>query len=140
MNGESLWSRLAGLALIVESCEYDRLHAVLAHEFQRVTTHVRLVGAGAYGLGEDVSVHVEDGTSLHETQPTLPLAGEWTLAGFCDHLTTLDPWPKAPEWEAARRYRNWAFESAALDLVLRQAGRALHDVLGLEPRPVRFIN
>ena len=137
---EFLWPRLAELPLVVESCEYDRLHAVLAHEFQRVTTHVRLVGAGAYGLGEDVSVHVEDGTSLHETQPTLPLAGEWTLAGFCDHLATLDPWPKPPEWEAARRYRNWAFESAALDLALRQAGRALHDVLGLEPRLVRFVN
>jgi hypothetical protein len=137
---ESLWPRLAELPLVVESCEYDRLHAVLAHEFQRVTTHVRLVGAGAYGLGEDVSVHVEDGTSLHETQPTLPLAGEWTLAGFCDHVATLDPWPKPPEWEAARRFRNWAFESAALDLALRQAGRALHDVLGLEPRPVRFVN
>jgi L-alanine-DL-glutamate epimerase-like enolase superfamily enzyme len=137
---ESLWPRLAELPLVVESCEYDRLHAVLAHEFQRVTTHVRLVGAGAYGLGEDVSVHVEDGTSLHETQPTLPLAGEWTLAGFCDHLATLDPWPKPPEWEAARRYRNWAFESAALDLALRQAGRSLHDMLGLEPRPVRFVN
>ena len=137
---ESLWPRLSGLPVVIESCEYDRLHAVLAHEFQRVTTHVRLVGAGDYGLGEDVSVHVEDGTSLHEAQPTLPLAGDWTLAGFCDHLATLDPWPKPPEWEAARRYRNWAFESAALDLALRQAGRALHDVLGLEPRPVRFVN
>jgi hypothetical protein len=137
---ESLWPRLAELTLVVESCEYDRLHAVLAHEFQRVTTHVRLLGAGASGLGEDVSVHVEDGTSLHETQPALPLAGEWTLAGFCEHLATLDPWPKPPEWEAARRYRNWAFESAALDLALRQAGRALNDVLGLEPRPVRFVN
>jgi hypothetical protein len=137
---ESLWPRLAELPLVVESCEYDRMHAVLARDFQRVTTHVRLVGAGAYGLGEDVSVHVEDGTSLHETQPTLPLAGEWTLAGFCDHLATLDPWPKPPEWEPARRYRDWAFESAALDLALRQAGRALHDVLGLEPRPVCFVN
>src|SRR5687768_14956324 len=137
---ESLWPRLAELPLVVESCEYDRLHAVLVHEFQRVTTHVRLVGAGADGLGEDVSVHVEDGSSLHETQPPLPLAGEWTLAGFCDHLATLDPWPKPPAWEAARRFRNWAFESAALDLALRQAGHVLHDVLGLEPRPVRFVN
>ncbi|HEY3726478.1 MAG TPA: hypothetical protein VGL51_04855 [Solirubrobacteraceae bacterium] len=140
MDGESLWSRLAELPLVVESCDYERLHAVLTHEFERVTTHVRLVGAGAGGLGEDVSVHVEDGSSLHETQPALPLAGAWTLAGFCDHLATLDPWPKPPAWEAARRYRNWAFESAALDLALRQAGRALHDVLGLEPRPVRFVN
>jgi L-alanine-DL-glutamate epimerase-like enolase superfamily enzyme len=38
------------------------------------------------------------------------------------------------------RCRNWAFESAALDLALRQAGRPLHDVLGLEPQPVRFVN
>ncbi len=75
-DGQTLWSRLAGLALVIESCEYDRLHAVLAHESQRITTHVRLCGAGADGLGEDVSVHVEDGTSLHETQPMLPLAGE----------------------------------------------------------------
>jgi hypothetical protein len=137
---ESLWPRLAELPLVVESCEYERLHAVLAHEFQRVTTHVRLVGAGADGLGGDVSVHVEDGSSLHEIRPALPLAGEWTLAGFCDHLATLDPWAKPPEWEAARRFRNWAFESAALDLALRQAGRALHHVLGLEPQPVRFVN
>ncbi|MBV9472772.1 MAG: hypothetical protein JO206_07360 [Solirubrobacterales bacterium] len=137
---ESLWPRLAELPLVVESCEYERLHALLAHEFQRVTTHVRLLGGGADGLGEDVSVHVEDGTSLHEARPTLPLAGEWTLAGFCEHLAMLDPWPKPPEWEAARGYRNWAFESAALDLALRQAGRALHDVLGIEPRSVRFVN
>jgi hypothetical protein len=137
---QSLWSRLAELPLVVESYEYDRLQAVLAHEFQRVTTHVRLVGSGADGLGEDVSVHVEDGGSLHETQCALPLAGEWTLAGFCDHLATLDPWPKPPEWEAARRFRNWAFESAALDLALRQAGRSLHGVLGLAPQPVRFVN
>ena len=60
---ESLWPRLAELPLVVESCEYDRLHTVLAHEFERVTTHVWLAGAGADGLGEDVSVHVEDGGS-----------------------------------------------------------------------------
>jgi hypothetical protein len=137
---ESLWPRLAGLPLVIEACEYERLHAVLAHEFERITTHVRLVGAGVDGLGEDVSVHVEDGGSLHETRLALPLDGEWTLAGFCEHLATLDPWPKPPEWEPARRWRNWAFESAALDLALRQAGRALHDVLGLEPQPVRFVN
>jgi hypothetical protein len=137
---ESLWPRLAELPLVVESCEYERLHAVLAYESQRVTTHVRLAGAGADGLGEDISIHVEDGSSLHETQLALPLAGEWTLAGFCDHLATLDLWPEPSEWAGARHYRNWAFESAALDLALRQAGRALHDVLGLEPRPVRFVN
>ena len=140
MNGESLWPRLAELPLVIEACEYDRLHAVLAYEFERITTHVRLVGAGADGLGEDVSVFREDGTALHETRPALPLEGEWTLAGFCDHLATLELWPEPPEWDVALRFRNWAFESAALDLALRQAGRSLHDVLGLEPQPVRFVN
>ena len=140
MTGESLWPRLAGLRLVIEACEYERLHAVLAYEFERTTTHVRLVGAGVDGLGEDVSVFREDGTTLHETRPTLPLEGEWTLAGFCEHLAALELWAEPPEWEAALRFRRWAFESAALDLALRQAGRSLHDVLGMEPQPVRFVN
>ena len=139
-NGESLWPRLAELPLVVEACEYDRLNAVLAYEFERVTTQVRLTGAGAEGLGEDVSVFREDGSTLHEIRPALPLAGEWTLAGFCEHLATLELWREPPEWATAVRFRNWAFESAALDLALRQAGRPLHEVLGLEPQPVRFVN
>ena len=52
-QGESLWPSIAGLPLVVETCQYERLHAVLAYEFERFTTHVRLVGAGADGLGED---------------------------------------------------------------------------------------
>jgi hypothetical protein len=35
INGESLWPRLAGLPLVIEACEYERLHAVLAYEFER---------------------------------------------------------------------------------------------------------
>ncbi|HET6871321.1 MAG TPA: hypothetical protein VFH80_35745 [Solirubrobacteraceae bacterium] len=140
INAESHWQRLAALPLVIEACEFERLHRVLAHEFERVTTHVRLIGAGTDGLGEDVSVHEEDGNSLHEARPELPITGEWTLAGFCEHVATLDLWPEPPEWEPARRWRNWALESAALDLALRQAGRALHEILGLEPQPVRFVN
>ena len=132
-----LWPRLAGLPLVVESCQYDRLHAVLANDFTRVTTHVRLIGAGADGLGEDVSL-MEDGTSLHEAPPALGLEGEWTLASFSDHLATLDLFVKPPAWEGALRWRRWAFESAALDLALRQAGRALHEALELEAQPLRL--
>ena len=32
--------------------------------------------------------------------------------------------------EVSRLYRTWAYESAALDLALRQAGKPLHEVLG----------
>jgi L-alanine-DL-glutamate epimerase-like enolase superfamily enzyme len=139
-SGQSLWPRLAALPLVIEACEYERLHAVLAYEFERFTTHVRLVGAGFDGLGEDVSAFREDGTALHETRPALPLEGEWTLAGFCEHLAALELWPEPPEWDGALRFRRWAFESAALDLALGQAGHSLQDVLGLEPQPVRFVN
>src|ERR1700760_4238623 len=113
IDGESLWPRLAELPLVIEAFEYERLHAVLAHEFERITTHVRLVGAGVDGPGGGVSVHVEDGSSLHETQPALPLEGEWTLGGFCEHLATLELWPEPPEYDGALRFRQWAFESAA---------------------------
>jgi hypothetical protein len=140
VGGKSLWPRLAQLPLVVEGCEYDRLHAVLAYESERVTTHVRLLGAGTDGLGEDVAVFREDGSTLHETKPSLPLEGEWTLAGFCEHVATLELWSQPPEYDVLLRCRQWAFESAALDLALRQAGRSLHDVLGLEPQPVRFVN
>ena len=66
IRSESLWPRLAEVSLpSFEGCEYERLHAVLAYEFDRVTTQVRLVGRGADGLGEDVSVFREDGNTLH---------------------------------------------------------------------------
>jgi hypothetical protein len=35
INGELLWPRLAGLPLVIEACEYDRLRTVLADEFER---------------------------------------------------------------------------------------------------------
>ena len=84
------WSKLAELPRVVEACEYERLHAILAHESERITTHVRLSGAGEDGLGADVSVPREDGQSLHEARPALPLTGEWTLAGFCNQIATLE--------------------------------------------------
>ncbi len=68
------------------------------------------------------------------------MAGEWTLASFCDRLAELDQWPEPPEWEMARAWRNWAFESAALDLALRQAGLSLAEAVGRTVRPVRFVN
>src|SRR5207237_4368063 len=36
-------------------------------------------------------------------------------------------------------HRRWAYESAALDLGLRQTGKALAEVVGREPRPVAFV-
>ncbi len=41
--------------------------------------------------------------------------------------------------DVSRRYRRWAFESAALDLGLRQAGRSLAEHLGREMEPLTYV-
>jgi hypothetical protein len=135
---ESLWTRIADLPLVVES-PVERLEAPAPAE--RVTDLVRLRGRGAEGLGEDIGGDMldEDGAFL-AAAPALALAGEWTLATFAAHLAGVDVWPQPPEWEMARRWRNWAFESAALDLALLQAGIGLPEALDREPARVRFVN
>ncbi len=130
----SLWARIADLPLVVEDCASETL--VPGPEFSEEmhsTRLVRLSGAGEEGRSEDI-------TLFFGAAPELALAGEWTLASFAEHLAGLKQWVEPPEWEPAWRWRNWGYEAAALDLALRQAGMALHDALGLEPRPVTFVN
>ena len=74
-----------------------------------------------------------------ERGPMLPLAGEWTLDSFSRHLATLPLFDHEPEQLVYLDYRRWAFESAALDLALRQAGLSLGDAVGREPRPITFV-
>ena len=136
----SLWPKLADLPLVIEGYELDTLSAEMAGGMVRTTIQVRLHGAGHDGLGEDIGVMPDAEDPLADAPRSLPLAGEWTLESFCDHLATVEQWQEPPEWDLARPWRNWAFESAALDLALRQAGRPLHAVLGLEPRPLTFVN
>jgi L-alanine-DL-glutamate epimerase-like enolase superfamily enzyme len=90
-------------------------------------------------VGEEIGPG-EDHDALATAAPRLPLAGHWTLATFLQHLAGVELWPEPPRWDMARRWRAWAFESAALDLALRQAHLGLPQALGREPRPVRFVN
>ena len=133
------WDALAGLPLTVEDYALERLEQEVSSGFALVRTVIRLRGGATDGVGEDVSYDVPDHERLQEAGPVLPLAGTWTLASFCDHLEELDLWPAPPERPASTLYRIWAYESAALDLALRQAGVSLHERLGLTPRPVRFV-
>jgi len=134
------WTQLRTLPLLIESYEFERRSATLSNDFRRVTTKVHLRGNGKEGVGEDVSPFEDEADSLHKTAPDLPLAGEWTLESLCDQVAELQLWPVEPRWDMAKRWRRWAFESAALDLALQQAGRPLHEVLGREPQPLRFVN
>jgi len=135
----STWETLAGLELEIEGYALDPLQATVSSEFERKSTVIRLRGGGEEGLGEDVTYDAVDHEILQAAGPTLPLAGRYTLASFCVRLAELQLFPEPPQREVSSLYRTWAYESAALDLALRQAGTTLHAALGREPRPVRFV-
>jgi len=135
----STWETLAGLELEIEEYALEPLRATVSSDFERKSTVIRLRGAGEEGMGEDVTYDAVDHDILQAAGPTLPLAGRFTLASFCEHLAGLSLFPEPPQREVSSRYRTWAYESAALDLALRQARTTLHAALGREPRPVRFV-
>jgi L-alanine-DL-glutamate epimerase-like enolase superfamily enzyme len=135
----STWSRLADLPVRIDSYSLEGLQASVSSAFERKTTVIRLQGAGQEGLGEDVTYDGVDHDVMRAAGPSLPLAGAHTLASFGELLAGLDLFAEPPQREVSVRYRTWAYESAALDLGLRQAGSPLHQLLAREPQPVRFV-
>ncbi|MGE5407269.1 MAG: hypothetical protein ACM3NV_01510 [Syntrophothermus sp.] len=131
---------IADLPLRIESCELEGLEFQLG-EFERLTTVVKLRGAGEEGVGEDVVYDAIDHVAQQGHGPPEGLAGTFTFAEFSERLDAIDLFPAAPpvRGDVSVDYRRWAFESAALDLALRQAGQSLASALGREPRPVNFV-
>src|SRR5215510_15682262 len=70
---------------------------------------------------------IRDGHVTGVQTCALPIFGEQTLF---DH---------EPAQHAYLDYRRWAFESAALDLTLRQNGMSLGEAVGRKPTPVTFV-
>jgi hypothetical protein len=134
----SSYEQIAELPLKIESYELEGLE----HEapgFTRLTTVIHLHGGGEEGVGEDVVYDALDHVAQQDRGPILELAGEHTIDSFSKRLEELELFPTPPEREVSENYRRWAFESAALDLALRQAGTSLHEHLDREPRPVDFV-
>ncbi|HEY1688595.1 MAG TPA: hypothetical protein VGF95_06990 [Solirubrobacteraceae bacterium] len=140
------WDLLSWLPLRIERCELEPLSVQFSPEFERKTTVVHLIGAGREsagqgvreGVGEDVVYDAIDHEIRQQAGPP-PLAGDFTLASFSEHLASIDLFPEPPQREVSVRYRTWAFESAALDLALSQAETTLHQALGVELAPLRFV-
>jgi hypothetical protein len=133
------YDRVANLPLEVESYELEGLEYRRAEEFTRKTTVIRLRGGGHEGIGEDVTYSPQDQDALQGEGATLPLAGSHTIDSFSKLLERLSLFPSGPGLEAFRNYRRWAYESAALDLALRQGGLSLAKAVGRTPRPVNFV-
>jgi len=129
---------LADLPLEIEGYELSGLE----HQtpgFERLTTVIHLWGGGEDGLGEDVTYDAVDQIALQDAGPTLDLTGFATLGEFCELIGGVDTFPAEPQREVSRRYRRWAYESAALDLALRQAGIGIEAALRREARAVTFV-
>ena len=98
-----------------------------------------LAGGGVIGHGEDVTYEDGDREAFQRSGVRVDLAGRHTLESFAARLAGTDLFSEPPEDPVSRSYRRWAFESAALDLALRQAGLSLWSVLGRQVRPMSFV-
>lgn len=134
-----LWTAVKDLPITIESASFEALvPSGPVEREEHATTQLHLRGRGEEGIGEQVGMPA-DQESLRASD--FPLTGAWpALADFVAHLDTIDMWPEPPEWELARNWRRWTFESAALDLALRQADTNLPEILGRPARPVTFVN
>ena len=134
-----LYDNLAELPLHIEGYDLHGLSRATSG-WTRRTTVVTLRGGGHEGVGEDVTWDEEAQRDQQERGPVLPITGRWTVDSLSRALAGIDAFHGAePAFPVYRNYRRWAFESAALDLALRQAGRPLHELLGRPPKPLTFV-
>jgi hypothetical protein len=135
----STYDRLAELAIRIESYELEDQDREYG-DFTRPSTIIHLRGDGHEGVGEDVVYDMLDHVAHRGAGPVHDLSGPDTLGELCELLGELDLFPgAAPVRETSRHYRRWAYESAALDLALRQSGVPLHEAVEREPKPVTFV-
>ncbi len=135
----SSWEKLAGLEVEIEEYTLEPLQAKVSSDFERKSTVIHLRGAGEEGVGEDVTYDAVDHEILQAAGPKLELTGRHTLGSFSELLAGLELFPEPPQKEVSARYRTWAYESAALDLALRQAKLSLRDALARACESVRFV-
>ena len=133
-----LYDFLAGLPLVIDDYQVETATAPTSSGWTRVTTTIGLHGAGLVGRGEDVTYDDADQYAFAPAKQ-LPKPGSTTIDGFSQALDRIELCPHEPIRAATRHYRRWAFESAALDLALQQAGIPLATALDQVERPVRFV-
>jgi hypothetical protein len=134
------YDRLSALSLDIDGYDLELRERDTSSGFRRTSTVISLRGDGETGRGEDVTYDNEPHYELAEAEPELPLVAVETFGEFSELIGELDLFvgdgPKDPIY---RSYRRWGFESAALDLALKQAGTHLAARFDAEYSPVRFI-
>src|SRR4051812_25663314 len=137
---DTTYSRVAELPLWIERCELLPLARDTSSGFTKVSTVIRLTGKGHEGQGEDITWdQIDQIEQLRRAGDLSWLRGRRTVEEFSTLLGLADLFPVEPIRDSARFYRRWAFESAALDLALRQNGLSLQDAVGRVAKPVTFV-
>ncbi len=136
---DRLYDSIKDLPLRIDGAELEDRSVTVGAGWERHTTLIRLHGGGQDGVGEDVVYEGDEQAAFQQAGPPQGLDGEHTFDGFSQLLDSLEPLGPRVNRESSHQYRRWAFESAALDLALRQAGMSLAEALGLPVRPVRFV-
>jgi len=122
-----LWDAIRHLPLHVDGYALEPLDREVARGFTLSRTIVVLHGRGEEGRGEEVDYDPKTQATFRADEGKLPFHGEHTLESF------------ALLQSGQTEYRRWAFESAALDLALRQNGLSLGEAIGRAPKPLTFV-
>ena len=123
----SSYSRIADLPVRVEGFRFRTVERTVG-DCQLRTVEVYLDGLGCLGAGEDVSLSRQAGPSRVLSAAAEEIVGEWSFHDFSHRLAST----------GIANSRRWALEAAGLELALVQSGLSLGQVLGREPRPVRW--
>jgi hypothetical protein len=134
----ALYDRVAQLPLHVDDYSLEGLEQQVSREFARRTTVIHLHGGGQEGVGEDITYDGEQQELQQRRGAVLPLAGDWTIDSFSEHVGSLPLFEGEVE-PASLDHRRWGYESAALDLALRQAGTSIAAVVDREPKPITYV-
>src|SRR5204862_1513231 len=141
MGTDATYSRVADLPVRIEHCELLPLTRDTSSGFTKISIVVRLTGGGHEGQGEDITWdQIDQIEQLRRAGDLAWLRGRRTVEEFSTLLGLADLFPVEPIRDSARFYRRWAFESAALDLALRQHRLSLEDAVGRPARPVNFLS
>ena len=130
---------LADLPVTIDSLTLSQQSLDTSSGFTRMTTVVSLEGDGEIGRGEDVTYDSDHHEALNGANP-FDITGSYTIDSFSDYVGEIELFPDGePGQSIFHQYRQWGFESAALDLALKQADTSLGEQLDRQYQPVNFI-
>jgi hypothetical protein len=133
----NFYDKISGLKLEIEGFETKEQSLQVSENFERKTTTIKLKGKEEEGLGEDVIYDVDS-----HVYPKLEdkLIGVYSFREISEKIRSLDLFSETVDnTDLQENYRRWGFESAALDLALRQNGKKFPEAIGEDYSPLRFL-